>query len=209
MPEEKMCGYCHSTKGGGCKVDGIYYCNSCYQRIHKYGSPVPRKRKSTNKFSIAADGTLVITLKNGMNYYADAEDKELLEKYSWCMAATGYAVANIGGKVTKMHRYIMGVTDPNILVDHKNRFIYDNRKKNLRCCTRAENCRNKSVSKNSNIGHLGIRLTKGGRYNVRITKNRKEIHIGNYETLEEAIKAREDAEDRYHKEFGSHLAQKG
>lgn len=203
---QKVCGYCHSEKNDGCKVDGVYYCNSCYQRIHKFGTPVPRKRKSTNSFSITNDGILVITLKNGFNYYADAEDREMLEKYSWCRAKSGYAVANINGKVTKMQRYLLGVTDPHILVDHKNRFINDNRKENLRVCTRAENARNKSVSKNCKTGHIGIRITKEGKYNVRITMDRKEIHIGNYETLDEAIKAREDAEDRYHKEFASHLA---
>ena len=203
MVDEKECGYCRCKKNGGCKIYGVYYCNPCYQRIYHYGSPVPRKRKSTNTFTVVGEN-LVITLKNGIKYYADAEDKELLEKYSWCRAATGYAVANINYKVTKMHRYIMGITEPNILVDHKNRNIYDNRKENLRICTRAENCRNKSVSKNCRTGYLGIRFTKEGRYNVRITKNRKEINIGNYKTLDEAIKAREDAEDIYHKEFGSH-----
>ena len=48
--------------------------------MHKYGSAEPRKRKSTNKFEVVGD-TLVITLKNGFKYYADAEDLEKLKKY--------------------------------------------------------------------------------------------------------------------------------
>lgn len=205
MAGEKECTYCHSMSSNGCRVDGAYYCNPCYQRVHKYGTPIPKKRKNTNTFTTAGE-VLLITTRNGFNYIADADDRELLEKYSWCRSATGYAVANIGHKVTKMHRYIMGITDPNVLVDHKNRNIYDNRKENLRICTHAENCRNKSVSKNCKTGHLGIRQTKEGKYNVRITSNWKEIYIGNYETLEDAIKAREAAEDKYRKEFGSHKA---
>ena len=205
MKTNQACEYCHSTKGGGCKVNGKYYCNSCYGRIYRYGSPIPRERKSTNTFSIVNNNTLVITLKNVTKYYADAEDKELLEKYSWCKAVTGYAVANIGNKVTKMHRYILGITDPKVIVDHKNRSICDNRKQNLRICSVKENARNKSVSKNCKTGHLGIRMTKEKKYNVRITFNRKEIHVGNYDTLELAINAREAAENKYHKEFGSHL----
>lgn len=200
----KRCSYCGKHDKNGCRVNGDFYCNSCYQRMHKYGSAEPRKRKSTNKFEVVGD-TLVITLKNGFKYYADAEELEKLQKYSWCKAATGYAVANIGHKVTKMHRYILGISDPQKLVDHKNRNISDNRKQNLRICTRAENCRNKSVSKNCETGHIGIRKTENNTFNVRITCNWKEIHVGNFKTLEEAIKARAKAENKYHKEFASHL----
>lgn len=126
-------------------------------------------------------------------------------KENGCKSKKGYAVANIRGKVVKMQRYIMEVNDQKAVVDHINRNIFDNRKKNLRICSQAENCRNKSVSKKCKSGYLGIRVTKHGRYNVRITVNRKEIHIGNYGTLEEAIKAREMVEDKYHKQFASHL----
>lgn len=120
------------------------------------------------------------------------------------MSKTGYAVARIEGKVVKMHRFIMGVTDASVIVDHKNKDTHDNRKCNLRACSCADNARNKSVSKGCKSGHLGIRRTKDGRFNVRITKDRKEIHVGNYTTIEDAIRARENAEIKYHGEFASH-----
>ncbi len=158
-------------------------------------------RKSTNRFVIMGE-ILVIITQNGDVILADSEDYPVLSKYSWCISKKGYAVANINHKVTKMSRYILGANNPKDVIDHKNNIKLDNRKKNLRKCTQAENVRNRTgKSKN---GFIGIRLTPQGKYNVRITIDRREIHIGNYDTLEEAIKARNEAEDKYHGEFGSH-----
>lgn len=183
-------------------IDGKYYCNKHYQSMKKYGHPFGEKRKSTNSFKVIGD-VLTIVTKNGDVFLADVEDKEKLEKYSWCLSKTGYAVANINHKVTKMHRYILGVKDQKVVVDHKNRDTCDNRKDNLRICTCADNARNKTVSRNCKSGYIGIRLTDHGKYNVRITFDRQEIHIGNFETLDLAIAARKEAEKRYHGEFGS------
>lgn len=162
-------------------------------------------RRRTNTYKVHGD-ILVITTSKGVEIIADADDLEKLNKYSWCISKTGYPVANINHKVTKIHRYILGLTDSSIIVDHKNRNPFDNRKTNLRICTTTDNARNKSVSKKSKSGHIGIRKTPNNRYNVRITCNRKEIHVGNFKTLDEAIAARKAAEDRYHGKFGSHNA---
>jgi len=40
---------------------------------------------------------------------------------------------------------------------------------------------------------------------VRITCNRSEIHVGNYETFEEAVSARKQAEVEYFGEFAPSL----
>ena len=162
-------------------------------------------RERTNTYVVQGD-ILIITTGKGVEILADADDLEKLNKHSWCISKTGYPVANINHKVTKMHRHILGLTDPSIIVDHKNRNPFDNRKANLRICTAADNARNKSVSKKCKSGHIGIRKTPHNRYNVRITCGRKEIHIGNFKTLDEAIVARKAAEEMYHGEFGSHNA---
>ena len=167
--------------------------------MRKYGQPFGHPRESTNKFELAGD-VLIITTQKGGTILADAEDYPILKDHSWCISKTGYAVANFRGKVVKMHRLIMQADDPDIVVDHKNNNKLDNRKQNLRKCTQAENARNKSGKHK----YIGIRLTPHGSYNVRITINRKEIHVGNYATIDEAITARCKAEDKYHKEFGHH-----
>ena len=178
MPKRKrnlncvICGEPYS-----CYFDGKPYCNKHYQRMRLYGNPDGRPRKSTNLFKTEGD-ILSITTKKGDMILADAEDREKLEKYSWCISKKGYAVANTGKKVVKMHRLILDVADPGKVVDHINHNKLDNRKENLRICTQADNTRNKTPK-----GECpGIRVTESGRYNVRITLNRKEIHVGNYKT---------------------------
>lgn len=156
-------------------------------------------KRSKNKFEII-DDVLYITTKSGTVILADVSDYDKLSKYSWCICKTGYAVANINGKVTKLHRYLLDLSDPHKLVDHKNHDILDNRRSNIRICTCEENARNKG---GGNAVH-GIRKTPFGKYQVRITFKRKEIHIGNYDTYDEAVKARYAAEDKYHGEYAYH-----
>jgi hypothetical protein len=57
------------------------------------------------------DYSIQIRTSKGQKILIDPDDFEKCSKYSWCISKTGYAVANIRGKVTKMHRYILGVKD--------------------------------------------------------------------------------------------------
>lgn len=158
-------------------------------------------RKSTNKFEIEGD-ILKITTASGVLILADAADYDLLSKYSWCISKTGYAVANINCKVVKMHRYILGLSEPTEIIDHINGNTLDNRKANLRRCTNTENSRNCKLSKNNTSGASGVNLIKSsGRYRARIMVNRKEIRLGHFKTFEEAKKARREAEKKYFGEF--------
>lgn len=142
----------------------------------------------------------VIT-SNGVEILIDPEDYERVKRYSWCISKTGYAVANIKGKVTKMHRYILNESKPEIIIDHINRNKLDNRKENLRRCTVKQNSRNTSVSKNNTTGYLGISLTAQGKFRARIMVDGKEIRLGNYDNIEEAIKARKQGEKIYFGEY--------
>lgn len=148
------------------------------------------------------DYSIQIKTSKGQKILIDPDDFEKCSKYSWCISKTGYAVANIRGKVTKMHRYILGVKDPNIVIDHINRNPLDNRKENLRLCTPRENSLNTSVSKNNKTKCLGISIVKKtGKYRARIMVNGKEINLGRYDNIEDAKKVRKEAEMKYFKEF--------
>lgn len=204
MIKEMDCSFCGEP--ASCTVDGKPYCNKHYQKMKMYGTPEGRVRKRTNQYIVHGEVLEIITAKGDV-ILADTEDLDKIRRYSWCISKTGYAVANNGKKVIKMHRYILDLEDPDIQVDHRNRNRVDNRRKNLRCCTVVENKRNVGVKPGNRLGVLGIRRTPAGKYNVRIVKDRVEHHIGNFLTLEEAIAARNKAERKYHGEFASHLGQ--
>ena len=159
-----------------------------------------------NSFRIEGD-VLIITTKNGDTFLTDADEYEKLSCYSWCLSKTGYPVANISGKVTKMHRYILGIDDSDLFVDHKNHDKNDNRKANLRVCTAKENAWNKSGNTGRELP-VGIRRTKSGRYLARIMINRREIRLGLYDTVEEAVSVRRAAEIQYFGDFAQHKYRK-
>jgi hypothetical protein len=168
------------------------------------GTVEPKPRQNTCQFSIRGD-VLEITTAKGETILADASDYDVISKHSWCVSSQGYAVANINGRVVKMNRYILGLENGDgRIVDHKNRKKLDNRRKNLRFATAKENARNCGAKKNNAIGAIGIRILQSGKYNASILVDRRRIHIGNFDTLEEAIEARRAAEDKYHGEFASH-----
>lgn len=178
--------------------DGIPCCCHHYNIAYRHGSPTAKHgRKSTTSFRCKGE-FVVCTTSRGVEFLIDNDDLEAVQKHSWCISKTGYAVANINYKVTKLHRWLLSPTSTDI-IDHINGNILDNRRINLRIATPAGNAQN-SRSKN-NKDYSGIRLTKHGTYNARITISRKSIHIGNFKTLDEAINARRIAEEKYFGEF--------
>jgi len=99
-----------------------------------------------------------------------------------------------------LHRLIVNAPK-NKIVDHHNRNTLDNRKCNLRVCSYAENNRNSKI-KNTNVcGYKGVGIYKN-KWIARIRVNYKVIHLGYFDTPEEAYAAYCEASKKYHKEYG-------
>ncbi len=107
--------------------------------------------------------------------------------------AAGRKCVRIDRKLYLAHRVIwLMVTGswPAMDIDHKNGNAGDNRFENLRLATVTENNRNTGLSKNSTTGFKGVHFYKAvQKYQAHITVNRKRIHLGYYETAEEAHEA--------------------
>lgn len=82
---------------------------------------------------------------NGVGKYAivSPEDYQMLVRHSWYYRE-GYALAKINSKEVRMHRYIMNVTDPYLIVDHKDRNRLNNTRSNLRVIDYLQNANNRS-----------------------------------------------------------------
>lgn len=98
------------------------------------------------------------------------------------------------GKVS-LHRLITKAPK-NLVVDHINRNTLDNRRKNLRVVTIQENLRNQKRP-NNKTGYTGVAVLKD-RFTAQIKVNYKKIHLGVFKTVEEAYKARIEAEKKYY-----------
>jgi hypothetical protein len=74
-------------------------------------------------------------------------------------------------------------------VDHRNGDTLDNSLGNLRAVSHAENHQNRRTpNKGTKVGVLGVDV-HNGMFRARITKNGKQIHLGYFETNEQAYAA--------------------
>lgn len=111
----------------------------------------------------------------------------------------GYYSIAIGRKEYLLHRIIwfMQTGEWPDQIDHINHIRSDNHWCNLRQVESRTNQLNTSKSKNNTSGYTGVRILPSGKYNAYIMVNRKQIGLGTYTEINDAIQARKDAEILY------------
>lgn len=129
-----------------------------------------------------------ILLTNGEVVLIDASDEALIARWKWRRSKDGAKSTN--RKAVLMHRVIMGA-QPGECVDHINHNKLDNRKRNLRKCSHAENCRNQSVQTRSKHSKFkGVTLCKfSGRWKAQIKNEGRNLHLGRFDSQREAADA--------------------
>lgn len=106
-------------------------------------------------------------------------------------------------KLILLHRYITDAPK-GMLVDHINGNTLDNRRENLRICTKSENNWNRffeSRNKSNKIGVYWNDKLPTPKWMAYISINKKRIHLGYFDNYEDAVRARIKAEEKYYKEF--------
>lgn len=154
-----------------------------------------------------------IRLSQGMFAIVDNEDYEWLNQWKWCAQQshatdkpyTFYAVRHIrlGSRTTKvyMHRLILGLCSTE-QADHINRNGLDNRRCNLRICTRNQNQMNSQKRRGTSSQFKGVYRDKvRSNWQAYITVNGKRRHLGRHTTELEAAAAYDSAAREYFGEF--------
>ncbi|MCU5510288.1 HNH endonuclease [Bacillus cereus] len=123
-----------------------------------------------------------VTRKNGDSYDVIVDDD--FESHTNVLYKSGsygkhYFSLWRDGKHKRLHRVILGIDDPDIVVDHINGDTLDNRKCNLRACSHLENQKN-AIRKGYTYRK---RINK---FQVRIFFDGKERSFGFYDTEQEA-----------------------
>lgn len=145
-------------------------------------------------------------IKLSQNKYAlvDNEDFEFLSQWKWHLNNTGYAMRSqhIPGaykhKNILMHR-VINKTAEGLQTDHRDHNPLNNQKHNLRTVTLQQNHFNMLTHKNSRSGYRGISwFNQTQKWRVRIMVSGKEIALGYYYNLKNAVLARKQAEKTYH-----------
>ena len=127
------------------------------------------------------DGATAIgTLYSGKQFVIDATDMEKVAALSWRVNKDGY-LAHYDHQMSielLLHRWLMGVNDPRIIVDHVNRDRLDCRRINLRIVTPTQNSANHSLFQTNRTGYTGVYYSKcAGRYEVKVGYGGKRIKL--------------------------------
>jgi hypothetical protein len=204
---------CQCDCGNQCKVVGSDLISKNKQSCNCLHFETIADRHKYNKYNLDGEYGIGYT-EDGTEFYFDLEDYDLIKKYRWT-EENGYIICykvQNGKKYRiQMHRLLMKLPMKDKIqqvVDHKNLQRNDNRKENLRICTYSQNqCnrdRQREARRNSS-GYTGIEVihtkTKGDKYRVKITVNKKGYYLGYFTNLQDAIKARQKGEEKYHGEF--------
>ena len=92
-----------------------------------------------------------------------------------------------------MHRVVMNTPD-GMETDHISMNTLDNRRENLRQCTRAENSANKKKYSTNTSGYKGVTWHKAAnKWRAQITINYKNHILGQFDKIEDAAKAYNEA----------------
>lgn len=149
----------------------------------------------------------LLQLSNGEAAMVDAEGYDDLLRFNWHLGGGGYIVGRLKGspkgqKNIRLHRYIMKAEE-GVEIDHANRYRGDNRRLNLRPCSKSQNLANRTLPK-SKSGYRGVRKRPDcERWDCQIKVNGKTIHVGFFTSPEDAARAYNEAALKYYGEFAT------
>jgi hypothetical protein len=192
--------------------DGKQYCQRHYMQLYNNGHLLNRTIFDKNEYiDHPEEGyTECITYNKDFNesyrVILDLDKKDLLKNYKIYVRSREdkkYAMITYNGKKLFVHRFLMGITHTDyvlsVTIDHINGNGLDNRISNLRVCSQKDNMKN--IRKDYKfVGVSWLKTTH--KWTARIMSNYKTLHLGNYNTYEEAILARLRKEQELCGEFG-------
>lgn len=141
-----------------------------------------------------------VPLPGGEYAYVDPEDFDRVMQHLWHIITPPdtdrrYAATRINGKMVRMHRFILGASDEQI-IDHADRDGLNNRRSNLRYATTSQNAMNRKPYRGTASGYKGV-VPLGNKWRVMFQRK----HAGLFDTPEEAARAYDELARRHFGRF--------
>ena len=156
--------------------------------------------KKLNTYNLSGDFCIGYT-SNGKEFYFDLEDYDKIKDYCWHIDNHGY-VRTILENRKSLHMHKLIISSFRVDHIHGKESRNDNRKSNLRECTISQNAMNKDIRNDNTSGITGVSwYSKYNKWMAYICINGKQKTIGYFVKIEDAIKARKEAEEKYFGEF--------
>lgn len=174
-------------------LTGVVRTCGCQRGFYNYN------RRKVNTYDLSGEYGIGFTSK-GEQFLFDLEDFEKIKKYNWHISSDGYVKCSTPN--ISLHRLVMNVIDSSLEVDHVHHVKSDNRKTELRIVTTSQNQMNQTPRKHSSPCTGVSWHKKKNAWIAQISLNGKLKYLGIYKDLEDAIKARKEAEKQY---FGDYM----
>ena len=136
-------------------------------------------------------------------------DYDRVSRHKWYYNSTNNSINSILyndkwqaiGSIS-LSRFILNISDSDILVDHRDRNIFNNTQENLRPCDRSQNGANRTKLSSNTSGYKGVYFNKiRQKWQASIMINKKQITLGRFNNKEMAAKVYDKAAKELFGEF--------
>ena len=155
------------------------------------------------KFLNVTSSPITLFCKCGIELFLDDEDLNHYQNNKFSCTRSGAVTFKKDNKTRTLGRDILTRTigsQTNLECDHIDRDTHNNERSNLRQVTSIQNSLNRSLRITNNSGYRGVSHHKNG-WQVRISVNKKEYHIGYFSTKQEAAKVYDMKAKELHGDF--------
>jgi hypothetical protein len=140
-----------------------------------------------------------ILLTNGGFALVDDEDYERVMQYDWHVTKVGVR-CNSRILERRLANFILDVSEE---LDHADRNILNNRRCNLRLCTRSQNNMNRTkMAGSASSRYKGVSWDSWNKaWRAQVFAKSKRVHVSRHKTEVDAAKAYDEAAKEFHGEF--------
>lgn len=154
----------------------------------------PRNKYTRNRYDVFPEYVIGYVYNRKSQevgtFRIDTEDFGKVKAWKWCRNADGYIITWKDGRIQYLHHIITNHTpNPLSIIDHLNQDRSDNRKSNLRICSRSINAMNSNFIRGASK-YRGVYYDKSrNRYCSRLLKDGQLVLFKRFKTEEEAAEA--------------------
>ena len=164
-----------------------------------------QSNKKYNKYDLSGEYGIGWTSNTNREFYFDLEDYDKIKDYCWFECVVGssrnfHTLQTTTPNNRKCHismHQILGFNN----YDHIDRDEFNNRKSNLRPCTKSQNQMNRSLAMHNTSGVTGVSPTKDGYWEASLVIKGERKFRKIFKNKNDAICARLNAEVKYFGEF--------